>query len=75
VAIFNSIPFTWADLATNSISLHFRMSRLWRGGNVREHLSASLLLLHIPHFTPVNMYLPWSLYIYDRTPTTPTSLQ
>jgi hypothetical protein len=45
-AIFNSIPFTRADLATSWRSSRAMMLCFWRGGNVRRYPSISL-----PHVT------------------------
>jgi hypothetical protein len=47
-AIFDSIPFTQADIATSWRSSCVVTLYLWRGGDVREHLSISLLLLFLP---------------------------
>jgi hypothetical protein len=47
VAIFDSILFTRADLATSWQSSHVVTPCLWRGGDIRGHLSISLpYLLH-----------------------------
>jgi hypothetical protein len=42
-AIFDSIPFTRADLATSWRSSRIVTPRLWRGGDVRGHPSIPLL--------------------------------
>jgi hypothetical protein len=57
-AIFDSIPFTRADLAISWWSLHIVTPCFEGRGNVRGHLSVCLLLLSSPTLPFVHMYFP-----------------
>jgi hypothetical protein len=57
MVIFNSIPFTRVDLVTSWQSSHIETPHLWRGGNVREHPSISLLPLSSPTL-PLSIGIP-----------------
>jgi hypothetical protein len=62
-AIFDSIPFTRADLTTSWRSSCVVTPHLWRGGDVRGHPSIPLL----PLFLTMSICIPHGLYTYPTT--------